>query len=572
MNIELSLTVPQIKYDNYFYATQKIKISEEINPIKDLIDFCMYMNHACLEIISNYTKDYKNKQCTLNFVCDDFDFYFESECSKRSKRSQRSEQHCTLAIPKHDVFYISFQSSTTLSHTVMSHTVVQKEILKFFDIKSDARSFQGVLQIKGDEQVSDKFDFFLTMFPPKVEAPSLLTHRQRQKLIKRLHPLTYTADPLARETLHTAALAASQRNQVFGRVGEKRKWIPYDILDTIDHYMDCTMGCYLTPAQQMLLMNTFEKMGYFSTKNKIDTSKITSFRETFFNEHKREAPPPPFIFTHEDYKSLLIGDGKSLSKLLQTASKDYNLIFIVFATRFLGGPGSGSWQCKGNLFSYLLCLYYKIPSVMNKGLVIIDPLNTSLLDAIGTLPHIVSSSTKPLLFCNILDGVYSGNEAKLTAKWAQNNPIPNVNMCFFTAVCNFPNREYPNSCIYCGRFPDGPFDTKIPLVAVVCVPSKLSKGEEVHTNSFLLPFKIADGTSLGIYKNHLDEVNPTFTPSYRTHILCNDIIAEAHPNLHKKQMDARLIVNFPPVETELQSLSEMHKQKRKRGADAEIPP
>jgi hypothetical protein len=569
MNIELSLTVPQIKYDNYFYATQK-KISKEINPIKDLLDFCMYMNHACLEIISNYKKDYKNKQRTLNFVCDDFDFLFESE---RSERSQRSEQHCALAIPKHDVFYISFQSSPTLSHTVMSHTVVQKEILKFFDIKDDARSFQGVLQIKGDEQVSEKFDFFLTMFPPKVEAPSLLT--RRQKLIKRLHPLTATTDPLARETLHTATLAASQRNQVFDRVGEKRTWIPYDILDTVDHYMDCTMGCYLTPAQQMLLMNTFKKMGYFSTKNKIDTSKITSFRENFLNEHKREAPPPPFIFTHEDYKSLLTGDGKrkSLSKLLKTASIDYNLVFIVFATKFLGGPGSGSWQCKGNLFSYLLCLYYKIPSVMNKGLVIIDPLhkNSSLLDAVGSLPHIVSTNTKPLLFCNILDGVYSGNEAKLTARWAQNNPIPNVNMCFFTAVCNFPNREYPEGSIYCGRFPDEPFDKKIPLVAVVCVPSELSKGKEVHTNSFLLPFKIADGKSLGIYKNHLEEVNPTFTPSYRTHILCNDIIAEAHPNLHKKQIDARLIANFPPfLKTELQELSQMHHHKRKRGADAEI--
>jgi hypothetical protein len=37
--MELSLNVPQINYSNYFDSnvTQKIKISEEIDPIKDLM-------------------------------------------------------------------------------------------------------------------------------------------------------------------------------------------------------------------------------------------------------------------------------------------------------------------------------------------------------------------------------------------------------------------------------------------------------------------------------------------------------------------------------------------------------
>jgi hypothetical protein len=57
------------------------------------------------------------------------------------------------------------------------------------------------------------------------------------------------------------------------------------------------------------------------------------------------------------------------------------------------------------------------------------------------------TSRNLFLFCNILDGVYSGTEALLSAAWATQNS--KSFMCFFTAVCNVPNREYPDVAIHC---------------------------------------------------------------------------------------------------------------------------
>jgi hypothetical protein len=142
-----------------------------------------------------------------------------------------------------------------------------------------------------------------------------------------------------------------------------------------------------------LLLNFFKKSGYFSTENKIDTSGIENFRSEYLEQTRTEAPPPPYVITHEHYKELLIN---GVSELVKQASKEFTLVFVVFASKKLGGKGVGSWQCKGNLFAYFLCLYYQIPSFMNKGLVIINSDVTNINNGFHLLPPFYDNVKKPV--------------------------------------------------------------------------------------------------------------------------------------------------------------------------------
>ncbi len=55
------------------------------------------------------------------------------------------------------------------------------------------------------------------------------------------------------------------------------------------------------------------------------------------------------------------------------------------------------------------------------------------------------------------------------------------------------------------------------------VPGRV--GGAGSTRSFVLPFKIADSTSLGDYKSLLKDANPDFVPPYKHNFLCDDDIA-----------------------------------------------
>jgi hypothetical protein len=63
----------------------------------------------------------------------------------------------------------------------------------------------------------------------------------------------------------------------------------------------------------------------------------------------------------------------------------------------------------------------------------------------------------------------------------------------------------------------------VPLLVAKCVPGR-SPGPLSKTQSFVLPFKIADKTSLGKYSEVLRQLNPSFLPSYKKNELCNDFL------------------------------------------------
>lgn len=410
--------------------------------------------------------------------------------------------------------------------------------------------------------------------------------KRRRSLRARLHPtLTATSvDPVARETARAVRMARRDQppigkyEQMFlpimKRVAptmhrkreeniarEVTQWKPYDILDTIDNYDSCGKGCYLSPGQQELLLSAFEKAGYFSQAKTIDTSVIAKHVATNPDDK------PPIVINFAEYKSLVTGKGSppgapSLSRSLSEVAKTHHLVFVVFATLNFGGGGAGEWYCKGNLFSYLLCLRYRLPAMQGRGLLIIDPNLVSPREALDALPMFEATRT-PLMLCNIADGVYSGSEANLTANWWSTGAkvYPAVaKMTIFTPICEYPSRRYTHSII-CGSDANiaAAAELDVPLVATLCVPSRLN--QNAATVSFVLPFKIADAMSLKEYYYILTKANPDFSPSYRLHKMCSDLMSpRVRAQADKRHLDFRA--------SSSSDLPKLVSERRRKGADS----
>ena len=387
-------------------------------------------------------------------------------------------------------------------------------------------------------------------------------------------------NPVVSETLkvidsaHSKRLAlppqeGGERNKKCEKM-EKLKFSPYDILATIIHYgpnKDYNVkGCYVSPGEQMLLLNAFSKAGYLSQKKKIDTSAIDKYIEKN-NSRDVLSQPPPYIVSFQKYRNLLVGTKgstlPSLSSILSSASEEYNLVFIMFSSTNAGGKSVGEWYCKSNLFIYLLCLHYRIPAMLNKGLIIVNQRLGDPRFVFKTLTKYEKEDKKPFLFCNIADGVYSGSEANNFAIWWSNrSKLRNAHMCIFTPICQIPCRDY-HGPISVGSFDGENINEninekhKVRLIAAKGVPS----GMDRETRSFLLPFKIADGLSISKYSEILRKSNKTFVPSYKLNTMCNDNASAESRKAAEQKVLAR--GDFIKIKTPLRKLRDDEATKKR---------
>jgi hypothetical protein len=215
-------------------------------------------------------------------------------------------------------------------------------------------------------------------------------------------------------------------------------------------------------------------------------------------------------------------------------------VFVIVRTTKMGGAGAGAWYCKGNLFTYLLYLQHKIPAVTGRPLLVVEEDATSLDDMLASLPAAYRKDTN---FVHLVDGVYSGSEASNVADWWQERVMGSQGrhtFSIFTAIAESPPWNWNGPRLVCGKVEKyarkardrrppkqthatdvPPKQTDVQLYAALCVPP--AETPAAPTNSFLLPFKIADSLSLGDYSKELTDRNPTFSPSYREHVLCSDL-------------------------------------------------
>jgi len=332
-----------------------------------------------------------------------------------------------------------------------------------------------------------------------------------------------SGQPIDFRQFHEELAEMDQRLQMETELTKAQR--AYDILEVILKQMDCAAGygCVLSPGIQFLIYRAFDKAGYFTPNVQLDTTRIMEDPQAEMALRER---PLPYVITGEAYKSLM---QEQCSSMLQELSKKYNIAFLILASTKHGGEGVGPWWCKGNLFSYMLYLKYKVLGSENRPLVIADPTIANANSVAGSLNTYDFGKPKPLLFVIALDGVYTGTEAQACARWWQfRGKITEARCIIITPVADVPVALFENP-IFClsgnetakmcnAMLRDAMAQAKkgiVPLLVAKCVSG---------TQSFVLPFKIADFHSLGAYSFILKRQNSNFVPPYRKNPMCDDLL------------------------------------------------
>lgn len=197
-----------------------------------------------------------------------------------------------------------------------------------------------------------------------------------------------------------------------------RELAPYDMLDTLLGARHCSTGsgCYLTPSQVAAIYHAFEGAGYMN-QEPMDVSPITNLGKS--------KDVPEVIGFHTYDKGM-----ESIASWLSSMAGAYNVVLIILATTAHGDDRlKGPWWCKGNLYAYLLYWKFRHRIVMESPLVVADPAHATKETIVDSLAPAVRSGQmspeKPTLLINLVDGVYSGNEAlAISAWWAQARAAP----------------------------------------------------------------------------------------------------------------------------------------------------
>lgn len=206
--------------------------------------------------------------------------------------------------------------------------------------------------------------------------------------------------------------------------------------------------------------------------------------------------------------------------------------FVIRRSTSGGGLNLGDWYCKGHLYIFLLFRRWGIvPRELDLYLVpdLVKP--RKLAKAFG--------SFRGNLF-HILDAVYSGNELVLLLKWAENTFSGNS----FWVVTPLVQTEGENAAK----------DIGVPVVVVqdekAVQKSLQSKkptvfASEILDDLFVLPFKIADATSLGEIRDEIYRYNPGFLPPYRRGSMCGESDLEKHEEVDDATRTATAIERTP---------------------------
>jgi hypothetical protein len=335
-------------------------------------------------------------------------------------------------------------------------------------------------------------------------------------------------------------------------------------------------ACIFSTELQHILLKAFGRAGYFSPPAAIKIPPSVS--------DGRDGPPP-HVVTWEDYKTIIT---QKCAMMLATLGKRYEVVFLIQEASFSAARAVGPWWCSGNLYTFLLYLHYNVRgAVYHPLLVTREGYKTSPASVLAALHSYFKTHpmtpAKPVCFVTLLDGVYTGMEARNLAEWWKgrlhsarsaspstapgssteeardwaNKEVVHARMCIVTAIAETPSKAYgPKKEEWCGEIlsispsPETAwnildehnfdeveantwrillemewFPESVPIFTGVEVPSSLSRGRgnlPRTTASFLLPFNIADIFSLGgFYSNELKKHNPLFKPPYRRNALCD---------------------------------------------------
>ena len=343
----------------------------------------------------------------------------------------------------------------------------------------------------------------------------------------------------------------------------------YDILETIliqkkkknneeseeesEEEESCHGGCLISPEEQLLILKAFTRSGYFKPRTEIDVSKM------------RVIPgfPPPRVFSMSEYVHVM---RTKCSSMLLALEEQYNVVFLILATNEMGGAGEGPWWCKSNLFTYLLYLKYDIKGVAGLNLVIAFPDEATPATLVDSLNPYQLMPDRDICFVLLADGVYSGLEAQNQANWwlegiskmlrreiIMQRP---AQMCIMTALAERPSRAFKGDILTPtelfqksegGRKLLEDYKDSPPLLAGEIFPGNAVKEHRKLPNvSFLLPFKIADSTSIGRYTSQLEQLNPDFRPPYRQNLFCDNEIQKKSLSERINLENKRWLQNIDP--------------------------
>jgi hypothetical protein len=251
------------------------------------------------------------------------------------------------------------------------------------------------------------------------------------------------------------------------------------------------------------------------------------------------------------------------------------LVFVISKTTDFGGGGEGGWFCKSHLYTFMYYLHHGLLHDLGDttgaapSLLLID-LTVPTISG-PALRHFVDCSTsfdgesrdirdERTVFVHLLDGVYSGSECGAISHrlnvavqlgWDDTSPArPGMrpSVLIAAAVAEVPSRNFTGSVLPCRGASKAFVDmmkktsttnsfSDVLLAPLQVRPLKcLPQSEDpscfgMPTGcSFVLPFKIADGASLGALSAVLKEANPTFTPPYRRHPPCREGSPDVGPH------------------------------------------
>jgi hypothetical protein len=364
---------------------------------------------------------------------------------------------------------------------------------------------------------------------PKTVKPSLRLKKKKkeEKPLLRLHPLGFA------KAAHRKDVKALRRILSHSKVPPASSNSAYALLEHLSETEDAV----LSAGTLDLLEDAFRYMGLLDMK---DAVKYPPSFSSFGG-----ASGVQYI-TWAEYL-LLMGALRQPLDLLTGTGK---VGFAIYTNRDLGGWGAGPWTCKSHFFTFLL--------MRRKGVVPRDaPLflvkETDDADAVeAAFENEFPDTGAPSFLVHFLDGIYSGKEAENIASGLSSRVPSKTKVVIMTpALYRLPRSSALWSLSVDGAKPLW----KLPADHELCRP--IANTIQVWTskryeNNFVLPFKIADDSSLGRLSTQLHELNPHFRPPYRRHPMCDDkrplterirhqnLVASAKAKLHATHGHKRL--------------------------------
>ena len=305
------------------------------------------------------------------------------------------------------------------------------------------------------------------------------------------------------EQLHRATRAVGLRPSDLGKGGD-------DIRQSV-----------LSPGDLDAIQRAMEEEGTFE-KTTINTAHLEKFRQ-------QDGTPPPTI-TWDMYDGAM---GRVKNAIEEVArQRAAQPIFLIRASAKGGGYGGyGDWYCKSHVYTFML---YRRAGLVPRGhglLLVSDQASSE--DLYAAIPAHKRDRWGRLLFVHLLDGVYSGLEARSLeqrcVKSGRDSFLLAATISRARATQFYDDGDSPRL-----RIPDTHFaayDGELPKTAAR--PNSLDTstimvvGLGVLIGKFVLPFKIPDWTSVGVWSQHLEDGNRGFTPPYKRHRWCQDGRAEA---------------------------------------------